>query len=185
MYGFIQAARRGDFAEASEFLDLRRLPPEKGEAGPRLARQFKAVLDQTLWVDFSTLSDSNAGFDDDGLPAWQDRLGEIATDEGRVTLLLQRVPNQRQHEENSTVVAAEQSYPPASFQHFQHRLRFQCRACHEDLFVMKAGSSRMHEDEAHGAEGCGACHDGTVAFDAGLDDCARCHVPQSSMAGGS
>ena len=43
--------------------------------GPQLARQLKSVLDQTLWVDFATLSDRNEGFADDGLPDWQDRLG--------------------------------------------------------------------------------------------------------------
>jgi MscS family membrane protein len=45
-------------------------------------------------VDLTTLSDRNEGFADDGLPAWQDRLGDIETREGLVTLLLQRVPRE-------------------------------------------------------------------------------------------
>ncbi len=94
MYGFLAAARKGNYERAAEYLDLRRLPPEDQERGPQIARQLKAVLGQTLWVDFTTLSDRNKGFADDGLPAWQDRLGDIETHEGLVTLLLQRVPRE-------------------------------------------------------------------------------------------
>ncbi len=94
MFGFITATRAGDFERAAEFLDLRRLPPDQQQDGPRLARHFKAVLDQTLWVDFTTLSDSNDGFSGDGLPEWQDRMGEIETEKGQVTILLQRVPRE-------------------------------------------------------------------------------------------
>jgi MscS family membrane protein len=94
MYGFLAAARKGDYGRAAEYLDLRRLPPEDQARGPQIARQLKAVVDQTLWVDFTTLSDRNEGFADDGLSAWQDRLGDIETREGLVTLLLQRVPRE-------------------------------------------------------------------------------------------
>jgi MscS family membrane protein len=94
MYGFLGATRKGDYERAENFLDLRRLPAEDQERGPQLARQLKAVLDQTLWVDLSTLSDRNEGFADDDLPGWQDRLGQIETSEGPVTLLLQRVPRE-------------------------------------------------------------------------------------------
>jgi MscS family membrane protein len=75
-------------------MDLRRLSPEEREQGPQLARQLKEVLDQKLWVDFATLSNRNEGHADDGRPAWQDRLGEIQTREGLLTLLLQRVPRE-------------------------------------------------------------------------------------------
>jgi MscS family membrane protein len=92
MYGFITASRRGDFERAANYMDLRRLPPEERKRGPQIARQFWSVLRQNLWVDFATLSDRNEGFADDGLPAWQDWLGDIETKEGLVTLLLQRVP---------------------------------------------------------------------------------------------
>jgi MscS family membrane protein len=91
MYGYIVACRKGDYERAAQYLDLRRLPPAEQERGPILARDFKTVLDQTLWVDFLTLSDTNQGFSDDGLPPWQDRLGEIKTKQGLVQLLLQRV----------------------------------------------------------------------------------------------
>jgi MscS family membrane protein len=92
MYGFISACREGDYERAANYMDLRRLPPGERERGPQIARQFRAVLGQNLWVDFATLSDRNEGFVDDGMRAWQDRLGDIETSEGLVTLLLQRVP---------------------------------------------------------------------------------------------
>jgi MscS family membrane protein len=94
MYGYIVAARDGDYEKAAQFLDLRRLAPKDRERGAELARDFKTVLDQTLWVDFLTLSDSSEGHTDDGLPAWQDLLGEIETERGPVRLLLQRVPRE-------------------------------------------------------------------------------------------
>jgi MscS family membrane protein len=92
MYGFIVACRKGDYERAASFLDLRRLTPEQVERGPELARHFKTVLDQVLWIDFTTLNDTNDGASDEGLPAWQDRLGQIQTGAGSVDLLLQRVP---------------------------------------------------------------------------------------------
>jgi MscS family membrane protein len=92
--GFISACREGDYERATYHMDLRRLSPEEREQGPQLARQLKEVLDQKLWVDFATLSNRNEGHADDGLPAWQDRLGEIPTREGLITLLLQRVPRE-------------------------------------------------------------------------------------------
>jgi MscS family membrane protein len=94
MYGYIVAAREGDLERAAEYLDLRQLPPSEQGEGPELARQLKGVLDRTLWVDFRTLSDTNEGHTDDGLPPWQDRLGEIETSKGPVALLLQRVPRE-------------------------------------------------------------------------------------------
>ncbi len=94
MYGFIQATRSDDYEKAASFLDLRRLPADQADRGPELARKLKVVLDQTLWVDFHTLSDTNAGTSADGLPAWQDVLGRIDTTKGPVDLLLQRVPRE-------------------------------------------------------------------------------------------
>ena len=94
LYGFIVACRAGDYERAANFLDLRRLPPEDAARGPELARRFKVALDRTLWVDFLTLSDSNAGHGEDGLPASRDRLGRIETGRGEVDLLLQRVPRE-------------------------------------------------------------------------------------------
>ena len=92
MYGFLTAARARDFERAAEYLDLRRLPSDEQDRGPELARRLKVVLDQTIWVDIGNLSDSNSGTPNDGLPAWQDRIGDIEANEGTVSLLMQRVP---------------------------------------------------------------------------------------------
>jgi MscS family membrane protein len=94
VYGFALACRKGDYERAAEYLDLRRLPAEDRERAPEIARQLRAALGRVLGVDFSTFSDRNDGFADDGLPAWQDELGVIETREGLVTLLLQRVPRE-------------------------------------------------------------------------------------------
>lgn len=93
LYGFMSSANDGDFEAAAEYLDLRRLPAaEIDAAGPRLARELKTVLDQTLVIDFEHYASQNAGSPDDGLPAWQDPLGVIAARDGEIKLLLQRVP---------------------------------------------------------------------------------------------
>ena len=91
--GFFIAARKGNYKRASQYLDLRNLPPgiDKRQ-GRRLARQFKIVLDRTLWIDLDLLSDDPAGHADDGLPRHRDLLGRIEVKTKTYTLLLQRVP---------------------------------------------------------------------------------------------
>ncbi|HSM04534.1 MAG TPA: c(7)-type cytochrome triheme domain-containing protein [Longimicrobiales bacterium] len=71
---------------------------------------------------------------------------------------------------------ASRSYAPAVFPHGPHRVRFQCRACHEAPYPMQRGATILTEQQAHGVMGCGFCHDGRTAFDTGLDDCYRCHA---------
>jgi len=94
VYGYMTAARKGDYEGAAEYLDLRRLSPEDAERKAELARKLKVVFDQTLWIEYNRLADSNAGTSGDGLPAWQDRLGQADTEKGRFDFLLQRVPRQ-------------------------------------------------------------------------------------------
>lgn len=94
VYGFASACRHSDYERAAQYLDLRQLPPEEQARGPEIARKLRAALGRVLAVDFAELSDRNEGTTDDGLPAWQDRLGVIETREGPVTILLQRVPRE-------------------------------------------------------------------------------------------
>jgi len=92
MRGFLVAAREADHVRAARFLDLRRRPPAVREReGPELARQLKAVLDRTLWVDLDALSADPQGEENDGLPARLDRVGTIETRGGPVEVLLERV----------------------------------------------------------------------------------------------
>ena len=89
--GYLEACREGDYKKASNYLDLRRIPGD----GPTLARiKLRTVLSRTLWVDVETLSQDHKGTANDGLPSYRDRLGTIDVKEGKVDILLQRVPRE-------------------------------------------------------------------------------------------
>jgi MscS family membrane protein len=91
--GFRDAAEKGDWKRAAEYLDLRKLPGDMDASqGPELARDLTIVLDRALWIDLATLSSNPKGHPDDGLPAYRDRAGVIETPEGKIEVLLQRVP---------------------------------------------------------------------------------------------
>lgn len=91
--GFTIAATEKDYIRAAEYLDLRNLPVDvRNINGATLAKMFKDILNQALWVDIEMLSDHPKGFADDGLPAFRDLLGQIETGKKTYTLLLQRVP---------------------------------------------------------------------------------------------
>ena len=93
--GFLQAARKGDYERAEQYLDRRGLPPSmKDMSGQDLARQLKIVVDRKLLIDPELLSDDPQGHQDDGLPSSQDLLGQIETKNKKYTLLLQRVPRE-------------------------------------------------------------------------------------------
>ena len=84
--GYLQACIDTDFERAARFLDL------SGAAaadGPRLARHFKFVLDQKLWVDVDALSEDAAGDLEDGSER-RDRVGVIESSGGPVEVLLER-----------------------------------------------------------------------------------------------
>ena len=90
--GFLQATRRRDFRTAADYLDLRRLPhAQVATEGPTLARRLRVVLDNSLLIDPDVLSDDPEGAHDDGLPARRDLLGRIATNQGPLSIVLERV----------------------------------------------------------------------------------------------
>jgi c(7)-type cytochrome triheme protein len=66
-------------------------------------------------------------------------------------------------------------YPPVRFDHWVHRIRFRCRACHPEPFAMRAGGTGLTQETAHGTSTCGRCHNGAIAFAIGVTDCNRCH----------
>jgi MscS family membrane protein len=119
MYGFLNNARKGKYEDAARFLDLRRLPLQENELGADYARRLKTVLDQQLWIDLINLADTNAGLQDDDLPDWQDRLGEIQTRDGQVTLLMQRVPREGDGVRIWKVAASTVARVPALYAEFQ------------------------------------------------------------------
>ncbi len=65
--------------------------------------------------------------------------------------------------------------PAARFPHWVHRIRYQCRACHTELFEPRAGANRVRMRDISAGKACGRCHDGTIAFRAGFGACDRCH----------
>ena len=93
--GLLDALREGDYARAAEYLDLRRIPTtRRADDGLEIAKQLKAVLDRTLWVDLDDLSDGPEGNTEDGLPSRTDRLGSLDTREGVADIKLARVPRE-------------------------------------------------------------------------------------------
>jgi c(7)-type cytochrome triheme protein len=70
----------------------------------------------------------------------------------------------------------EQQLPPALFPHWVHRIRYQCRTCHMDLFEPRAGANRITMRDITAGRACGRCHDGETAFRAGFGNCQRCHT---------
>ncbi len=80
------------------------------------------------------------------------------------------------------VLITEEALPPAVFPHWVHRIRFTCKACHNDLFEPKAGANEITMTDISNGDACGSCHNGSVAFDAGFGTCQRCHVPEEAEA---
>jgi MscS family membrane protein len=93
--GFLQAARAHNYRRAAEYLDLQRVPAEEAESlGPQLARYLKIVLDQQLPIDVERLSDSPAGYLEDGLPEDVEEVGRIEMPGMPIHIRLQRVPRE-------------------------------------------------------------------------------------------
>jgi MscS family membrane protein len=93
MRGYLDAAGREDWPHAAEHLDLRQVPrADRDTTGPLLARELRAVLERTLWIDVDSLSDAPEGERDDGLPARRDLVGTIRTPAGGVDVLVEHVP---------------------------------------------------------------------------------------------
>jgi small-conductance mechanosensitive channel len=90
--GFIEACRGGDYELAAHYLRLDHLAePAQRQQGSRLARRFKLVLDQKLWVDPDAVSDAQEGQGDDELPLDQDQIGAIPLGGGEQGIRVQRL----------------------------------------------------------------------------------------------
>lgn len=62
---------------------------------------------------------------------------------------------------------------PVVFPHWAHRIRYKCKVCHDDLFVMKKGANDIYMSDILGGNYCGKCHNGEVAWD--FLNCDKCH----------
>ncbi|GMR05177.1 MAG: hypothetical protein BMS9Abin23_1122 [Thermodesulfobacteriota bacterium] len=62
---------------------------------------------------------------------------------------------------------------PVVFPHWFHRIRFKCKVCHEDIFILRKGANDINMTKIMNGEYCGKCHNGLIAW-APLY-CDRCH----------
>lgn len=62
---------------------------------------------------------------------------------------------------------------PVVFPHWFHRIRYKCKVCHEDIFVMQKGANNITMQSIMEEKFCGRCHNGIIAWEP--IDCERCH----------
>ncbi len=62
------------------------------------------------------------------------------------------------------------------FPHWFHRIRFKCKVCHEDIFILRAGANDINMAKIMDGEFCGKCHNGLIAWEPLY--CDRCHSYQ-------
>jgi len=65
------------------------------------------------------------------------------------------------------------SVKPVVFPHWFHRIRFKCKVCHEDIFILRKGANDINMTKIMNGQYCGKCHNGLIAW-APLY-CDRCH----------
>ncbi|MBI5233930.1 MAG: hypothetical protein HY880_06215 [Deltaproteobacteria bacterium] len=65
------------------------------------------------------------------------------------------------------------SVKPVLFPHWFHRIRFKCKVCHEDIFILKRGANDINMKAIMSGEFCGRCHNGLTAWEPLY--CDRCH----------
>jgi len=82
--GFLDAVGDRDYEKAADYLDLSRVDAD----GAELARQLEVVLDKTIWIDLSTLSDARDGVQGDGLSGRLERIGTVDVKDRPVSILL-------------------------------------------------------------------------------------------------
>ncbi|TRX53395.1 mechanosensitive ion channel family protein [Thalassomonas sp. M1454] len=86
------AVNNNDYVKASQFLDLRYLPPEhQNIPAEELVRQLVIVWGQQRMLDISTISDQPEGHLDDGLPKYRDLLGVLKSNGENLPIYLQRI----------------------------------------------------------------------------------------------
>jgi len=65
--------------------------------------------------------------------------------------------------------------PPVIYPHWVHRIWFECKVCHQDIFAMKRWVNKISQKDIVEGKQCGVCHNGKLAFSA-EKDCKRCHI---------
>jgi c(7)-type cytochrome triheme protein len=62
----------------------------------------------------------------------------------------------------------------AVFSHRFHLNVYKCADCHSGIFIGGASSKRYNMEEMEKGRSCGACHDGSIAFNV-TGSCGKCH----------
>lgn len=69
----------------------------------------------------------------------------------------------------------EKGLAPVIYPHWVHRIWFECKVCHQDIFIMKRWRNDITQEKIDAGQQCGKCHNGQLAF--GVEDnCERCHL---------
>jgi len=76
--------------------------------------------------------------------------------------------------------AEQAGMPPVIFPHWFHRIRFKCKVCHEEIFIMRQGANDINMQKIVQGEYCGKCHNGRIAW--APIYCDRCHSAPSTFA---
>ena len=84
LYSFINAARAGNYNSAAKALGETPQSVDREE----LARKLKFVLDNHIWIDYSTISNEPAGNPDSGIS--KEEFGKLIIDGRRYVFVLQR-----------------------------------------------------------------------------------------------
>lgn len=98
--------------------------------------------------------------------------------EGRVEPELMGTITMTRHPSDSSFATGVSldSLPPARFPHWVHRIRYQCKVCHNRIFEPTAGANVIRMADVNKGRACGTCHNGRIAFRAGFGECQRCHA---------
>ena len=66
---------------------------------------------------------------------------------------------------------------PVIYPHWVHRIWFECKVCHQEIFIMKRWRNEISQEKILAGQQCGTCHNGTMAFGADeKDKCNLCHL---------
>lgn len=96
---FFRLASAGQYEEAANIMDFRHLPDDLAQLEPAfLAHQLHSILQNSVWVDLTAISDSEHGAKDDGLPSYRDRIASLELGDRYVDILIQRVPGEKRGE---------------------------------------------------------------------------------------
>lgn len=76
--------------------------------------------------------------------------------------------------------ASPEMTPPSIFPHWVHRINYRCDSCHDRLFKMELGATKITMDLMNEGGSCATCHNGEMAFGVSFQSCNRCHRADGS-----